>query len=589
MEIYKRKSIYKNLQRKIIIIILCVSIIPLVFLGETIYYRFAETYGEKIEEQIKYRVRSVSDGVEVFLKERTAIVATILDTHSFDYLKQQENLARIFKVISRRTDGLIDLGVIDSAGQHLAYSGPYNLKGLNYYQQGWFNEVMTKGKYISNVYMGYRQLPHFVIAVRGYSNGQSWILRATVDSDIFNKLVRTAQTGKSGDAYIINKNGIYQTAPRFSGKILGKSNIPLTLFGRSTTVAEKIKDNGKTKHVAGTWLKNNEWLLVITQNVGDEKGGLLTTRNTEIIIIVFSCLAIIMTTFFAMRIIFKHLEEADKGISELNDQLIQSDKMAALGKMATGIAHEINNPLAIIGEKAGWMRDLLVEEEFQKSENFKEYEQSIDKIEEHVERARKITHNMLGFARRMEHRLDDVDINHVLHQTLELLQSYAQTNNIEISKDFQSELPIIASDQSQLQQVFLNLINNAIDAVEKDGWIEVKTRKKDSQIVIAIKDNGPGIAEEHLKKVFDPFFTTKETGKGTGLGLSVSYNIIKKLGGTIKAESKPSEGAVFSIKLPISQSFNVRKVRLMITKFARLEFELFTKPSKSDFLRVHQK
>ncbi|MBW2321051.1 MAG: GHKL domain-containing protein [Deltaproteobacteria bacterium] len=551
MEIYKRKSIYKNLQRKIIIIILCVSIIPLVFLGETIYYRFAETYGEKIEEQIKYRVRSVSDGVEVFLKERTAIVATILDTHSFDYLKQQENLARIFKVISRRTDGLIDLGVIDSAGQHLAYSGPYNLKGLNYYQQGWFNEVMTKGKYISNVYMGYRQLPHFVIAVRGYSNGQSWILRATVDSDIFNKLVRTAQTGKSGDAYIINKNGIYQTAPRFSGKILGKSNIPLTLFGRSTTVAEKIKDNGKTKHVAGTWLKNNEWLLVITQNVGDEKGGLLTTRNTEIIIIVFSCLAIIMTTFFAMRIIFKHLEEADKGISELNDQLIQSDKMAALGKMATGIAHEINNPLAIIGEKAGWMRDLLVEEEFQKSENFKEYEQSIDKIEEHVERARKITHNMLGFARRMEHRLDDVDINHVLHQTLELLQSYAQTNNIEISKDFQSELPIIASDQSQLQQVFLNLINNAIDAVEKDGWIEVKTRKKDSQIVIAIKDNGPGIAEEHLKKVFDPFFTTKETGKGTGLGLSVSYNIIKKLGGTIKAESKPSEGAVFSIKLPI--------------------------------------
>jgi two-component system NtrC family sensor kinase len=533
------------------IIILCVAIIPLVFLGETIYYRFAKTYGEKIEEQIKYRARSVSDGVEVFLRERTAIVATIVDTHSFDDLKQQENLARMFKVIGRRTDGLIDLGVIDSNGQHLAYSGPYNLKGLNYYQQDWFNEVMTKGKYISNVYMGYRQLPHFVIAVRGYSNGRGWILRATVDSDIFNKLVRTAQTGKSGDAYIINKYGVYQTAPRFSGKVLGKSNIPLNLFGRSTTVAEKIKDDGKTKHVAGAWLKNNDWLLVITQDVGDEKGALLTTRNTEIFIIVLSCLAIIMTTFFVMRIIFKHLEEADKGISELNDQLIQSDKMAALGKMATGIAHEINNPLAIIGEKAGWMRDLLVEEEFRESENFKEYVQSVDKIEEHVERARKITHNMLGFARRMEHRLDDVDINHVLHQTLELLQSHAQTNNIEIRKDFQSGLPIIASDQSQLQQVFLNLINNAIDAVEKDGWIEIKTRKKDSQIIVAIKDNGPGIAEEHLKKVFDPFFTTKETGKGTGLGLSVSYNIIEKLGGTIKAESKPSEGAVFSIKIPI--------------------------------------
>lgn len=551
MVFYKSKSIYINLQRKIMLIILCVSIIPLVFLGETIYYQFARTYGEKIEDQIKYRARSQSDAVEVFLRERTAILATIVDTHSFDDLKQQENLNRIFKVISRRTDGLIDLGVIDSAGQHLAYAGPYNLKGLNYFQQAWFSEVMSKGKYISDVYMGYRQWPHFVIAVRGYSNGRSWILRATVDSDIFNKLVRTAQTGKSGDAYLINKTGMYQTAPRFSGKILGKSNLDLTLFGQGTTVAEKIKADGKTKHVAGTWLKNSEWLLVITQDVGDEKSGLLTTRNTEIIIIVFGCLVMIMTTFFTMRIIFRHLEEADKGISELNEQLIQSDKIAALGKMATGIAHEINNPLAIIGEKAGWMRDLLDEEEFQESENFKEYEQSVNKIEEYVERARKITHNMLGFARRMEHRLDDVDINHVLNQTLELLQSHTQTNNIEISKDFQSELPIIASDQSQLQQVFLNLINNAIDAVEKDGLIEVKTRKKDSQIVVAIKDNGPGIAKEHLKKVFDPFFTTKETGKGIGLGLSVSYNIIKKLGGTLKVESKISEGAVFSVKLPI--------------------------------------
>jgi len=548
---YKRKSIYQNLQRKIMLIILCVAIIPLVFLGETIYYRFASTYGEKIEDQIKYRSRSQSDAIEVFLRERTAILATIVDTHTFDYLKQQENLNRIFMVISRRTDGLIDLGVIDSAGQHVAYAGPYNLKGLNYFQQPWFNEVMAKGKYISNVYMGYRQLPHFVIAVRGYSNGRGWILRATVDSDIFNKLVRPAQTGKSGDAYLINKTGIYQTAPRFSGKILGKSNLDLTLFGQGTTVAEKIEADGKTKHVAGTWLKNNEWLLVITQDVGDEKVGLLTTRNTEIIIIVFGCLAMIMTTFFTMRIIFKHQEEADKGISELNEQLIQSDKMAALGKMATGIAHEINNPLAIIGEKTGWMRDLLFDEEFKESENFKEYEQSVNKIEKHVERARKITHNMLGFARRMEHRLDDVEINNVLNQTIELLQSHAQTNNIEISKDFQSELPIIESDQSQLQQVFLNLINNAIDAVEKDGLIEVKTRKKDSQIVVAIKDNGPGVAEEHLKKVFDPFFTTKETGKGIGLGLSVSYNIIKKLSGTLKVESKISEGAVFSVKLPI--------------------------------------
>ncbi|MFH1992427.1 MAG: ATP-binding protein [Pseudomonadota bacterium] len=551
MGLYKRTSIYRSLQRKIMLVILAVAIVPLVFLGETIYYRFARTYEEKIEDQVKYRARSRSDAVEVFLRERTAVLATIVDTQSFDYLAQQENLARMFKVISQRTDGLIDLGVIDETGQHLAYAGPYNLKGFNYFHQAWFNEVISKGKYISDVYMGYRQIPHFIIAVRGYHDGRSWILRATVDSDIFNKLVGTAHTGTSGDAYIVNKHGIYQTTPRFSGKILGQSGLALARFGQGTTVAEKIKRNGQTKHIAGAWLKNNEWLLVITQDLGYEKGGFLTTRNTEIIIIVLGCLAIIVTTFFAMRIIFRHLEETDKGISELNEQLIQSDKMAALGKMAVGIAHEINNPLAIIGEKAGWMRDLLAEEEFKESENFKEYEKSVDKIEEHVERARKITHNMLGFARRMEHRLDDVDINTVLNQTIELLQNHAQINNIDIQRDLQPDLPIIASDHAQLQQVFLNMLNNAIDAIEKDGSIKVKTRKEDSHIVVSIKDDGPGIAEEYLKKVFDPFFTTKEVGKGTGLGLSVSYNIIEKLGGSITVESKVSQGAEFRVKLPV--------------------------------------
>ncbi|MBW2323333.1 MAG: GHKL domain-containing protein [Deltaproteobacteria bacterium] len=316
-------------------------------------------------------------------------------------------------------------------------------------------------------------------------------------------------------------------------------------------ILENKKIDGKIKSYAGAWLKNNEWLLVISHEMSEERGGLYATRNMEIMIIFFGCLIIITTTVLTSRTMVRHLEEANARIDEINAQLMQSDKMAALGKMATGIAHEINNPLAIISEKAGWMRDLLADERFKESENFKEYESSIFKIEEHVERARKVTHNMLGFARRMEPHLDDVDVNDVLNQSLELLQNYARLNNIEIKRNLYSNLPIIASDQSQLQQVFLNLLNNAIDAIGKNGLIEIKTWLEDSMIAVSIKDNGPGIPSEHQRKVFDPFFTTKDTGMGTGLGLSISFGIIEKMGGTITLSSKKSAGTIFTVKLPI--------------------------------------
>jgi two-component system NtrC family sensor kinase len=291
--------------------------------------------------------------------------------------------------------------------------------------------------------------------------------------------------------------------------------------------------------------------LVISQIAGQEVGWLSRVRNTEILIISGGCLIIFIVIVLISNTLVRHLEETDLKMSELNAQLIQQDKLAALGKMAAGIAHEINNPLAVIGEKAGWMEDLLAEEEFKTSQNYKEFAASIAKIEEHVDRARKITHNMLGFARRMEPRLDDVDVNRVLEQTIDLLSNHARISNIAIRKRFAQPLPIIASDQAQLQQVFMNLINNAIDAIGSDGMIEIETALDKDIITISIHDNGPGIPESVKKRIFDPFYTTKATGKGTGLGLSISYSIIEKMGGRITVESSPGNGATFVVCLPV--------------------------------------
>lgn len=546
-----KRQLYANLQKKIIFITLLVAFIPLFSLGITIYYQFAEVLRNKIQEQIEYRARTQSNAIELFLKERTAILQAMADTFTYDYLAKTDNMEKIFKIMNNRVGGFIDIGLIDSSGRHITYVGPYKLLDVNYSSQPWFYDVNSKGVNISDIFMGYRRVPHFIIALKREENNRSWILRATIDSDVFENLVRAAQVGKTGEAFILNRDGFYQTRLRFGGEILTKSDLDPRLFGEGITVLEVVNKEGRKVLYAGRWLKNNSWLLVISQDASEWMARLFKTKSIELFIIVSGCLLIIIATIFTTHLTIRRLEAAERKMDEMHAQLVHSDKLAALGKMAAGVAHEINNPLAVIAEKSGWMEDLLEEEDFQKSQHLEEYKKSLRKIEEHVERARKVIHGMLGFARRMEPHLEDVDINRVLNETVSFLDSYARTNNIAIEKDLMPDLPIIASAQAELQQVFLNLLTNAVDSIGKDGKIFLTSRIIDSEIAVSVRDNGPGIPKEYQSRVFEPFFTTKQSGKGTGLGLSVTYNIVSSMGGTITLDSEEGKETTFTVRLPI--------------------------------------
>jgi len=544
---------YKKLWLKIIFTTLGFSLIPLVALGVTIYYQFSVSYSAKIYENLKTLAENRRSTMDLFFDERVSQLATIAHTHTLKQLGEESYLNKVFNTMQTRSRSYIDIGIIDQEGNHLAYIGPYpELKEVNYKKEDWFQAAMSGGIYISDVFLGYRKFPHFIIAVMSRNGDRSWILRATINSDIIDNIVRAAQIGKKGDAFIINKRNVLQTAPRFSGDLFGFPKSPD--FSKIVEPqVESIKIEGEPSLFAATQLTNTNWILVVKEDPREQLTPLLRARTIAGFLFLGGILLIVIGAFLSTRSMMQQLIRVDREKAVSEDMVIQSSKMAALGKMAAGIAHEINNPLAVIGEKAGWIKDLLAEEDQSKSENFKEFEDAVKRIEYHVERAKKVTHRLLGFARRMEPIMEQVDINKTLNETVDFLENESRFRNIDIQIDPQISLPTIMSDSSQLQQVFLNIINNAIDAIGKGGEIRIRTThlSTNNEIMIEIADNGPGIPKENLGKIFDPFFTTKEVGKGTGLGLSIVYSIIEKLGGRIMVASEEGKGTTFTIYLPV--------------------------------------
>lgn len=231
-------------------------------------------------------------------------------------------------------------------------------------------------------------------------------------------------------------------------------------------------------------------------------------------------------------------------------QLLQAEKMSSLGKLAAGVAHQLNNPLGGIT-----LYTKLLMEEYDLEEGAKE---DLDRILRDAKRCRDTVKELLEFTRQTRHLMRSHDINLAINRTLFLLESQTLFHNIVIEKELASSLPLVLSDIQQLYHLFMNIILNAAQSMEGKGTLTVKSylEPNEKQVLIEISDTGPGISEENLPHIFEPFFTTKEEGKGTGLGLSLAYRIVENHGGHIRAESKLGKGATFSIILPVGTQKN---------------------------------
>jgi two-component system NtrC family sensor kinase len=454
------------------------------------------------------------------------------------------------------------LGVINAAGEQIAYAGPFKLARANYLEAEWFRLAIEREYFISDVFLGLRGLPHFIITVRNSREDGYWILRATIDFVAFTTLVENIRLGQTGFAFILNTKGELQTTaitkPSMdiidSKAIYAEFSAKPPASPREVRVAVKTGSSQHENIYIAAFLKSGEWLLVYQQRMTDAFVDLGKTFMITTFLMFIGLAGIIIMAFTLSKKVVKQVARADLEKQMMSKKVIEAGRLASVGELAAGIAHEINNPVAIMVEEAGWMGDLMEEAAFDNGENRAEFERAIGQIQTQGKRCKEITYKLLSFARKTDTTVEDVDIKELIEELVALSSQRAKYNSVEIRTDFQKNLPSIRMSASELQQVFFNMINNAIDAMDHDGGIlTISARQEANHLVITVSDTGEGIPEANLERIFDPFFTTKPVGKGTGLGLSICYGIVEKMSGKLEVESTLGKGTTFYITIPFQQ------------------------------------
>lgn len=546
-----------SLGRRMMFMSILVSLTALFLSTWVLYSFFDSAYSEKVSDYLKAFVERNARDIDVYLTERQANIRMVTISSSAEELLQPRSMDVHLENLKAVYPGIFDdIGLIDQQGNQVAYAGPYKLGEANYADAEWFRQAIKKKTFISNVFLGIRRIPHFIVTSQIMHQGKPWLLRATINFADFNALVKGIRIGETGAAFVINREGHFQTQRRSDIAIdpdIIKLLVNTPYTGTSPVLREHTASNGKQYLLVTAPLKSSNWILVVQQLKSDALVTLYNARIAGLAITIFGALCIVITVTYLSTRMLRKLCTAEKTQEVMQKQMVETGKLAAIGELAAGIAHEINNPVAIMIESAGWIQDLIKLGDYKKEEGMKEINDSLSEINIQGRRCKEITHKLLSFARRTDPRVNEVDVIDLLQEMISLTAQKARFNNITVEKEFEPGLPAIMASSTELQQVVLNLINNAIDAIEKDsGRIVVRAKSQDDHIVIDVEDNGQGIAPANLARIFEPFYTTKPVGKGTGLGLAICFGVVNKMGGEITVESEVNVGTVFHVSIPIS-------------------------------------
>jgi two-component system NtrC family sensor kinase len=558
---------YRRMLVKVVLSVSAVALLPLLTMSAIAYYQYQNAFRAELTRPMLRFAEAGKQSLESFLSERLAALALVLRESRADELRDPARLDSLLAGMKQTFGGIVDLGLIDEQGVQVAYAGPYALTGRSYAGQPWFQEALVRGSCVSDVFLGYRNLPHIVVAVhRELPAAGSVVLRATIDTDVFHWLVRDRSTRRPGqesvclrchslavppfsDAFIINDDGVLQTPSRLHGDVLTRARLPALPHSTEAELIETADADGRPVVAAWARIARSPFTLVLLSPLQPLHAGWRSLGRELVLFPSISAILILAIIVGGAIYVVRQSRNEDRKRAALYHKMEYTNKLAAIGRLGAGVAHEINNPLAIITQKAGLLKDLLTIPAEQPSRE--RMVELIDSVLKSAERCGGITHRLLGFAKHMDVQRETIDLDLLLREVLGFLEKEAAYRSIRIDFVDGQRPPPILSDRSQLQQVFLNIINNAFAAVEDGGRIEIGIRQTGPDaLAVSIADNGVGIPESQMEQIFDPFFTTKK-GAGTGLGLSITYGIVQKLGGQISVQSTVGEGTCFTVTLPI--------------------------------------
>ena len=556
-EIASKKLYSRTFTRNMVLVVIVVSFVPMLLVSGMILNQYKLSYNEKLYAHLKEVVYRHTQDIDTFLNERLNNLQFLLDSCQNENLLDETVLQEKLFQLQQKYDGEFeDLGLINDNGVQEVYAGRFSLEKAEYSDAKWFQEALTKPYYISDVFQGLRSRPHFIVSVKTVHQGRPFLLRSTINFEVFNSLAENLSIGETGFAFILNRNGEFQTKPHYDMLPNNKSYMDFIKSGKKAThglYMGEIQDASGLNPVIylAALLKNDDWILVFQQEKKEAFSDLIRTQIVAVVILLFGAVLILIMNLILFHKVINHISEVDREKEMMNRQVIETGKLASVGRLAAGTAHEINNPVAIMVQEAGWIDDLLKEEAFQDDENLQEIKRALKQIGVQGKRCKEITHKLLSFARTSDHQLQNLQINELIREVVAISDKTSYTG-IHIITHLDESIPEIYGSQTEIQQVLLNLINNALYALEKKdgGKIDITTRLAGRYAQVTVEDDGPGIPKANLDRIFDPFFTTKPVGEGNGLGLSICIGIIQRMGGDISVQSTVDVGTRFEIRLP---------------------------------------